>query len=70
MPGSPRPTLSLQNVLQKLTQATYVMSSDTLVSILNDAIAAKGTTEGVGLTLGQVMEGVDDDGNAVAEQSR
>jgi hypothetical protein len=41
----------LQNVLQKLTQATYVMSSDTLVSILNDAIAAKGTTEGVGLSV-------------------
>ncbi len=41
----------LQNVLQKLIQASYVISSDRLVSILDDAIAVKGTSDGVGLSV-------------------
>ena len=41
----------LQNVLQKLIQARYVISSDQLVSILDDAIAVKGTSDGVGLSV-------------------
>jgi hypothetical protein len=41
----------LQNVLQKLLQATYVMSTDRLLSILGTAIAVNGTTDGVGLSV-------------------
>lgn len=42
---------ALQNVLQKLLKASYVISSDRLVSILDTAIAVKGTADGVGLSV-------------------
>ena len=42
---------SLQNVARKLSQATYLYSSDQLVSILNSAIAVKGTANGAGLSV-------------------
>jgi hypothetical protein len=41
----------LQNVLQKLMQATYVTSSDELVGILDQAIAVASRTNGVGLSV-------------------
>jgi hypothetical protein len=42
---------SLQNVVHKLAQATYVYSPDQLVSILDSTIAVKDTTNGVGLSV-------------------
>jgi hypothetical protein len=42
---------SLQSVLQKLLQASYMLSSDRLVEILQTAIAAKETKAGVGLSV-------------------
>ena len=42
---------TLPNVLQKLMQATYVLSADRLVTILDTAIAVKDTSDGVGLSV-------------------
>lgn len=42
---------TLQNVARKLSQATYLYSSDQLVSMLNSAIAVKGTASGAGLSV-------------------
>ena len=42
---------SLQNAVRRLSQATYVYSPDQLISILNSAIAAKDTSNGVGLSV-------------------
>ena len=42
---------ALQNVLQKLLGATYLLSSDRLVSILEDATQFVGTADGVGLSV-------------------
>ena len=42
---------SLQNVVRSLSQAAYLFSPDRLVSILDDAIAAKGADSGVGLSV-------------------
>jgi hypothetical protein len=42
---------SLQNVAHKLSQASYVYSTDQLVSILDLAIAVKGTANGAGLSV-------------------
>ena len=42
---------SLQNVLQKLRQATYLISTDRLVATLDDAIAVNETADGVGLSV-------------------
>ena len=41
----------LQNVLQKLAQATYLESSDKLVELLDYAISVQGTSDGVGLSV-------------------
>jgi hypothetical protein len=42
---------SLQNVVRNLSQATYLLSPDRLVSLLDDAISAKGADTGVGLSV-------------------
>lgn len=42
---------SLQNVLRKLAQATYLYPTDRLISILDTAIAAKDTDSGAGLSV-------------------
>ena len=42
---------TLQHVVSNLTKATYLWSTDSLVSILDTAIAAKGTTTGAGLSV-------------------
>jgi hypothetical protein len=42
---------SLQNVVQKLAQASYLYPTDRLVSILDTAIAAKNTDSGAGLAV-------------------
>ena len=42
---------SLQNVVRSLIQAAYLFSIDRLVSILDDAISAKGADTGVGLSV-------------------
>src|ERR1035438_8391258 len=41
----------LENVLQQLMQATYVRSSDFLVSILDTAVEVAGTADGAGLSV-------------------
>lgn len=41
----------LQNVLQKLAQATYMVSSDRLVSILGTAFAGQGSADDIGLSV-------------------
>lgn len=42
---------TLQHVIANLVKATYLWSTDSLVSILDTAIAAKGTTSGAGLSV-------------------
>ena len=42
---------TLQHVVGNLTKATYLWSTDSLVSILDTAIAAKGTANGAGLSI-------------------
>jgi hypothetical protein len=42
---------TLQHVVGNLTKATYLWSTDSLVSILDTAIAAKGTTNGAALSI-------------------
>jgi hypothetical protein len=41
----------LLNVVQKLEQAQYMLSSDELVSLLDNAIATQGTADGAGLAV-------------------
>ena len=42
---------SLQNVISKLAQATYLYSPDRLLATLNSAISAKNTDDGAGLSV-------------------